>query len=195
MATQLTDRFDQAMAYTRQLHEGHRRKGTEIPYLSHLLQVAGLVLEHGGTEDEAIAALLHDAAEDRGGEPVLFEIELKFGPNVAGMVRDNSDSLTEDPDSKASWRERKEAYLAAIGHKSEGSCRVSLADKIHNARSLLSDQQALGDSHWDRFNASKADSAWYYRSLVEAFATREAEYPALARLIRELKLTVEKLTS
>lgn len=192
-SVQLTPRFDRAVAFARIVHGGEVRKGTTIPYLSHLIQVAGIVLEFGGTETEAIAALLHDAAEDAGGEAMLCQIEADFGPEVASIVRENSDSITESKDDKAPWRERKEAYIAAIPHKSRSACLVSIADKIHNARSLLSDQHALGDAHWSRFNCTKAESLRYYRCLAEAFAKRTADFPVLARPVETLNVVVREL--
>ncbi len=155
MASQKTpgDRLANAVALAASFHRGDVRKGTTIPYVSHLLQVAGLVLEYGGDEDEAIAGLLHDAAEDAGGETALARIASGFGDKVAGIVRENSDSITDAKAHKAPWRERKAAYLAAIPHKTEAACLVSIADKVHNARSLLADCRLVGDSHWSRFNA------------------------------------------
>lgn len=191
----LSDKFDRALAFARIAHAKDTRKGTDVPYLSHLLQVAGLTLEFGGTETEAIAALLHDAAEDAGGEAMLGQIEAEFGAEVAQIVRENSDSITESKDQKAPWQNRKEDYLAAIAHKSYSALLVSLADKIHNARSLLTDQHRHGDAHWTRFNASKKQSLWYYRSLVEAFRKRIEEFPKIEPAVVELKRTVSELES
>lgn len=164
-----------------------------MPYLSHLIQVAGLVLEFGGDESDAIAGLLHDAAEDAGGEGMLDQIQSEFGSFVAGVVRENSDSITESKGHKASWRVRKEDYIAAVPHKSRSACIVSLADKVHNARSLLADQRTFGDAHWERFNAGKAQALWYYRSLIEAFRGRLGEFPELAMALNELECAVSEL--
>lgn len=193
MPVLLTRRFEEALAFARVAHGGHVRKGTDTPYLSHLLQVAGLALEFGGDENEAIAGLLHDAAEDAGGEAMLTQIEQDFGPHVAGIVRENSDSLAQSKSEKAPWRERKEAYVAAIPYKSRSACIVSLADKVHNARSLLADQRAFGDAHWERFNAGKTEALWYYRSLLEAFRSRLAEFPELATAVVEFEAAVREL--
>lgn len=186
----LTERFDRAVAYARILHGDHVRKGTDVPYLSHLLQVSGLVLEFGGDEDEAIAALLHDAAEDRGGMARLADIERQFGTQVAQIVRENSDSLSSSPDEKEEWQARKEAYLTAIADKSLFACRVSICDKIHNARSLGADQRVHGDSLWDRFHATREQSIWYYRELVAAFERRARKAEMLRAPLEELRRAV-----
>jgi (p)ppGpp synthase/HD superfamily hydrolase len=162
----LSPRFEEALAFAAELHAEQRRKGTDIPYISHLLAVAGLVLEHGGSEDEAIAALLHDAVEDQGGLQTLDLIRNKFGDEVALIVDACTDAHTQP---KPPWKERKQAYIDAIPHKPEAARRVSLADKVHNARSILADVRVHGDGFWARFSASKADSIWYYRELVRAF--------------------------
>jgi (p)ppGpp synthase/HD superfamily hydrolase len=131
--TQLSNRFQEALLYAAKLHARQRRKRSNIPYLAHLLAVTALVLEDGGDEDEAIAALLHDAVEDQGGLKTLKEIDQKFGARVAHIVLEVSDS-TEDP--KPAWRERKEQYLASLSSASPSAIRVSLADKVHNARTI-----------------------------------------------------------
>jgi (p)ppGpp synthase/HD superfamily hydrolase len=182
----VTKTFINAVAFASKAHEGDVRKGTTIPYLSHLLQVAGLVWEFGGSETEAIGGLLHDTAEDAGGEPMLDDIEQIFGPAVAGIVRENSDSITDRKEIKAPWRERKEAYIAAISHKSEPALLVSMCDKLHNVRSLIVDTRNMGALHWNRFNAPKADLLWYYDALVEAFEGRVRQLPRLEPLAREL---------
>lgn len=190
----ITKRFSRAVEYAIAAHLGDVRKGTSIPYISHLIQVAGLVLEFGGTEEEAIGGLLHDAAEDAGGEATLADIREAFGPEVEQVVRENSDSITDSKAEKAPWRERKEQYIAAISHKSESALIVSICDKIHNARSLITDTRALGPSHWSRFNATREDSLWYYQSLVKAFQQRVPDWPRLAPAVRELENAVGTLT-
>lgn len=190
----ITKRFSRAVEYAIAAHLGDVRKGTSIPYISHLVQVAGLVLEFGGTEEEAIGGLLHDAAEDAGGEATLADIREAFGPEVEQVVRENSDSITDSKAEKAPWRERKEQYIAAISHKSESALIVSICDKIHNARSLITDTRALGPSHWSRFNATREDSLWYYQSLVKAFQQRVPDCPRLAPAVRELESAVGTLT-
>lgn len=189
----LGEKFNRAFQSALTIHATDVRKGTGAPYVCHLLQVAGLVLEFGGTEEEAIGGLLHDAAEDSGGERMLAWISQEFGPVVAGIVRENSDSLTESKDKKAPWKDRKDAYIAAMSHKSESALLVSICDKIHNARALLSDQRALGDAHWSRFNCTKEQSLWYYRSLVDQFRTRYNEFPRLQRAVAEVDSVVTDL--
>ena len=164
--SQLTDRFGEALRYAEKAHRNQARKGTDIPYVAHLLGVASLALEGGADEDQAIAALLHDAVEDQGGPARLADIQSKFGNRVANIVSDCTDSW-EDP--KPDWKPRKEDYLAQMEHKSPDSLLVSLADKTHNARSIITDVIAHGNSVWDRFTASREDTLWYYRSLAERF--------------------------
>lgn len=191
--TILSDRFLAALDFALETHQGGARKGTEIPYFSHLLQVSGLVLEFGGTEDEAIGALLHDAAEDEGGEETLAEILRRFGPQVESIVRQNSDSITTDKDSKAPWLERKTQYIAGIVDKTPDALLVSICDKIHNARSLNQDTRSLGPTHWNRFNATKEDSLWYYQSLATEFGKRVVDDKRLASAVETLKLEVDLL--
>ena len=163
----LTKRFDDAFHYAHRLHRAQTRKGTSIPYISHLMTVAALVVEHGGNEDQAIAALLHDAAEDQGGVETLAEIRTTFGDAVAAIVSDCTDSWTEP---KPPWRSRKEAYLAALPAKPARSLLVSLADTTHNAEAILFDYRVLGNSVWDRFNGGADGTQWYYNALAEVFS-------------------------
>lgn len=160
----LTDKFTHALTYSVKKHQNQLRKGTDIPYVSHLLAVAGLVLEYGGDEEEAIAALLHDAPEDQ--QVPIEEINEIFGNRVAGIVAECSDTF-EEP--KPPWRERKEKYIKNIPNKSQSAILVSLADKLHNSRALLMDYRLVGEDLWDRFNGKKEGTLWYYRSMVEAF--------------------------
>jgi (p)ppGpp synthase/HD superfamily hydrolase len=159
----LTARFDDALAYGSALHRLQLSKGTAIPYLSHLMAVSVLVLEHGGDEDQAIAGLLHDTAEDQGGEATLREIERRYGDDVARIVADCTDAWTEP-------KTRKEAYLAKLPSKPARSLLVSLADKAHNASAILRDYRVLGESLWERFNGGRAGTVWYYGALSETFA-------------------------
>ena len=130
----LTDRFKKALEYATVVHGGQPRKGTSVPYVSHLLAVCALVLEDGGDEDEAIAALLHDAVEDCGGQPRLEDIRWQFGDRVGDIVRACSDT---DKTPKPLWKERKTQYIAHARQASPEARRVSCADKLHNARSIL----------------------------------------------------------
>jgi (p)ppGpp synthase/HD superfamily hydrolase len=163
---ELTIRFDEALAYAARLHRKQKRKGTEIPYVAHLLAVCSLTLEHGGDETQAIAALLHDAAEDQGGDATLQEIERCFGGDVARIVADCSDSFGQP---KPSWRQRKEAYLALLPSKPAASLLVSLADKTHNATAIWRDYRVRGDALWSRFGGGREGTFWYYRSLADVF--------------------------
>lgn len=165
----LTERFDEAFRYAHRLHRQQWRKGTSIPYISHLMTVAALVIEHGGTEDQAVAALLHDAAEDQGGAARLSEVRSLFGDAVAEIVSDCTDAWT---DPKPPWRARKEAYIASLPGKPEQSLLVSLADKTHNAEAILFDFRSLGDDLWKRFNGGANGTKWYYNALVEVFLNR-----------------------
>jgi (p)ppGpp synthase/HD superfamily hydrolase len=189
----LGPRFEEALGYAIEHHRSDRRKGTQIPYAAHLLSVAALVLEMEASEDEAIAALLHDVIEDGGGPEAEAEIAEKFGPDVARIVRANSDSLT-GLSHKAPWRQRKEDYIAAITHKEPDELRVSIADKLHNARSILSDYRRHGEELWPRFAGRRAGTLWYYRSLVSAFEMRRNDLgPGGRHALDELRSVVGEL--
>jgi (p)ppGpp synthase/HD superfamily hydrolase len=170
-APPLTERFLAAMALAVRIHTG-RRLGTEIPYMAHLLVVTGLVLEDGGSETEAIAALLHDSVEDGGGRPLLAQIEREFGPRVAMIVAACSDTL--EADDPRPWRERKASYLAHLPTITDDAVlRVVLADKVHNARSIVRIYRDEGHALWDRFtNKTVDDQLWYYGELLRFFSTR-----------------------
>jgi (p)ppGpp synthase/HD superfamily hydrolase len=187
----LGERFEQALVYATRLHATQRRKGTEIPYVSHLLAVAGLVLEDGGDEDQAIAALLHDAIEDQGGAPVREEIRRRFGDRVTAIVDGCTDAETIP---KPPWRERKEHYIAHVRQATPEVLRVSTADKVHNARAILADVRRHGNATWSRFTGGRDGSLWYYRTLVETY--RAAGGGALAdeldRIVTELERIVER---
>ncbi|HYA36028.1 MAG TPA: HD domain-containing protein [Candidatus Binataceae bacterium] len=179
----MTDRFSEALVYAHEAHRSQFRKSTTIPYISHLMSVASLVLENGGDEDEAIAALLHDTAEDQGGAQRLDDIRTRFGGRVAKIVEACSDSL-ETP--KPPWRKRKERYLAHLRTADSSVLRVSSADKLHNIRSILSDWKQIGDQVWKRFHAGKDDQLWYYTELLKTFQAGDAE----PSLVEELSLCV-----
>ncbi|MEB3299217.1 MAG: HD domain-containing protein [Candidatus Sericytochromatia bacterium] len=181
-----TQRFRAALVHAAELHKDQTRKGTSVPYVSHLLAVAALVLEDGGSKDEAIAALLHDGPEDQGGEAVLEDIRTKFGPLVAEIVEACSDSF-EIP--KPAWRPRKERHIAhllelargegALRHAKAGQLvRVVLADKLSNLRSIRADHLVMGERSWGRFNGGRYDTLWYLRQiclLLGPLAPRDAE--------------------
>jgi len=162
----LGPRFRDALQYAAALHSSQTRKGTRIPYVAHLLSVSAIVLEDGGDEDEAVAALLHDAVEDQGGRPVLDEIRRRFGERVALIVEGCTDAEVVP---KPPWRERKEHYIAHLRFASPDVLRVSSADKLHNARAILADFRRHGDALWDRFTADREGVLWYYRALVTAY--------------------------
>jgi (p)ppGpp synthase/HD superfamily hydrolase len=166
----LDERFERGFAEAFRYHGGQCRKGTKIPYMGHLLAVAAIVIDDGGSQDEVIAALLHDAAEDQGGEKTLDEIRAAFGDDVAGMVRALSDTTVKP---KPPWRERKEKYLAHLESVEDTRVlRISLADKLHNARAIALDRANVGDAVWERFNASKEESLWLYGRLADIFRRR-----------------------
>lgn len=162
----LTGRYDEAFRYAHDLHRDQTRKGTAIPYISHLMSVSAIVVEHGGDEHQAIGALLHDAAEDQGGQETLDEIRRRFGNAVAEIVYDCTDAWVEP---KPEWRPRKEAYLAKLPGTSPRSLLVSLADKTHNAEAILFDYRALGDPLWQRFTGGADGTRWYYGALADVF--------------------------
>lgn len=189
----LSTALHHAFALAGEWHMADTRKGTDIPYISHLLAVTSLVLEDGGGEDEAIAALLHDAGEDAGGELVIARIEREFNPRVAEIVRGCSDSLRPKGAAKAPWPERKQAYLAhlreAAGRGDRGVLLVSAADKLHNARSILVDYLLVGEDLWDRFNARPVDVLWYHDAVLDI-----ARSPLSGtRVVEQLELVMAEL--
>ena len=181
----LSRRFDQAFAYAHGVHADHVRKGNGAPYVGHLMGVASIVIDDGGTEDEAIAALLHDAPEDRGGRGRLEDIRARFGDAVAKIVEDCTDSWTTP---KAPWAERKKQYAEHARTLGPSSLRVSAADKVHNAYAILRDLRNVGDKAWERFNASADDILAYNQSLVRSY--REA---GGGRLVDELDRIVRAI--
>jgi (p)ppGpp synthase/HD superfamily hydrolase len=182
----LTRRFEEAMAYAVEIHAGQIRKGSSAPYVSHPMAVCSLVLEDGGDEDEAIAALLHDAVEDGGGQPVLEEIRRRFGEKVAGIVSDCTDT---DQEPKPPWLERKTRHIAHLRQTGPASRRVACADKLHNARSILFDYNVVGEELWKRFTGTREQVLWYFRSLVEAFRETDSGPMSeeLARVVSEIE--------
>jgi (p)ppGpp synthase/HD superfamily hydrolase len=181
----LTGRYREALTFAFDLHREQARKGSGVPYVAHLLGVSSLALEHGADEDEAIAALLHDAVEDQGGAPVLEAIRQRFGARVADIVAGLSDSMGEP---KPPWRERKERYLAHLATASASVRLVSSCDKLYNARSILDDAKRLGPSVWDRFTGGRDGSLWYYRALADFFAATGSPVASeLLRVVAELE--------
>ena len=182
----LGPKFHEALGYAADLHGTQTRKASDVPYIGHLLSVAGLVIEAGGTETEAIAALLHDAAEDQGGDATLARIEERFGPDVAAIVEECSDTVITP---KPPWRARKENYIAHLNTASDSTIRVSLADKLDNARAILRDLRRFGPPVWQRFNTDDPhEHLWYYRSLLAVYRRRSDSW-----LVDELYRVVETL--
>ena len=195
----LTERYEQALVFVNKLHSKQFRKGTTIPYMSHLIGVSSLVLEDGGCEDEAIGALLHDTIEDcsdeyPGGVMVLRrDIGKQFGDTVLQIVEHCTDA---DEIPKPPWHSRKQTYIDSIAKKPDNALRVSCADKLHNARAILVDYREHGEALWDRFKGGR-DSLWYYSSLVSAFKetgrVSDSLLGELDRTVRELhRLASEK---
>jgi (p)ppGpp synthase/HD superfamily hydrolase len=170
----LGERFEHALAYAHRAHSLQTRKGTSIPYTSHLLAVASIALELGADEDQAIAALLHDAVEDQGGSARLADIEEKFGHEVASIVADCTDGEPDgDRSSADQWRPRKEAYLATLASKPSRSLLVCLADKTHNARSIHDDLAVIGNEVFQRFTGGRDGTLWYYGALANTFCQQQ----------------------
>lgn len=181
-----TARFSQALAFASDLHAAQRRKGTTIPYIAHLLAVAVIVMEHGGDEDAAIAAVFHDAAEDHGGTMMLERIRVLFGERVASIVEHCSDFLGQG-EEKGPWQPRKAAYQAAL--RSYDDMRVllvSAADKLDNARATLRDVREQGESAWERFSVGRSEQMWNYDELLTIYAEKLGEVPIVAELRRVL---------
>lgn len=192
----LGTRFDEALQLARHLHRKQTRGGQPVPYMSHLMAVAGIVLEANAyhefdnIEDVAIGALLHDAVEDQGHQIDLEEIRRRFGDKVYEIVHDCSDAIIEEEhQKKAPWRERKEAFINKIKNKSHESLLVSCADKLHNARSILFDHARIGDAVFDRFTPEKEDTLWYYESMAQSFEEAWPENP----LLPDFKAVVERM--
>jgi HD domain len=185
-----TPRVMRALAYAAHVHRYQRRTETGIPYLAHLISVAALVAEDGGGEIEVMAALLHDTAEDHGGELRLLDVRRRFGTDVEAMVRRLSDSLPAEGQAKEQWRPRKLRYLAHLrDERNSGVLRVSNADKLHNARAILADHRHAGEDLWRRFSGTREDQLWYYRELASIFVDRRPDSP----LARELEETLAQL--
>lgn len=181
--------FEEALLYATRLHADQTRKGSAIPYIAHLLAVTAIVLEHGGSEEEAIAALLHDAIEDQGGDATRQEIRRRFGSTVVAIVDGCTDA---EVIPKPPWRPRKETYIARMYTASPSVRLVSAADKLHNARTILNDYLILGEALWRRFHGGKEGTLWYYRELVKAYKTHGSTplIDELERVMKELERAV-----
>lgn len=185
LAQPLSNRFTEALTLACDLHRTQARKGTQIPYVSHLLGVASIALEYGANEELAIAAVLHDAVEDQGGVETAERIRTQFGARVADLVLALSDAVVVP---KPPWRERKEKYIAHVRTADADVRLVSASDKLHNARSLVSDYRHDGEAIWRRFKGGRDGTLWYYRALVDAFASHGKD-----RLVSELDRVVTEL--
>ena len=192
--TRLTERFEEALVYSTQLHASQKRKAANIPYIAHLLGVTSLVLEDGGNEDEAIAALLHDAVEDQGGKKTLDEIRRRFGERVAMIVQGCTDSYTLP---KPPWQERKDNYIDHLRRAIPELRRVSVADKVYNARAILKTYRQIGEITWERFNGGRVGTLWYYRTLVSIFKQTGDDFMTaeLERVVSELERLVNMVGS
>jgi (p)ppGpp synthase/HD superfamily hydrolase len=186
MKVELGDRFQSALLYAVQLHSRQVRKGKDTPYIAHLLAVTSLVLEDGGDEDQAIAALLHDAVEDQGGYQTLEEIRSHYGEHVAMIVAACSDSFTQP---KPPWRQRKQTYLEHLPSMPPEVVRVSLADKLHNARTTTLDVRQDGETVWKRFRGGKEGTLWYYHALAQVFPhlTNSPQCTEFVRVVAEME--------
>ncbi len=182
----LSERFTEALTFATQLHANQIRKGSGVPYIAHLLGVASIALEYGASEEEAIAALLHDAIEDQGGAATREEIRRRFGDKITEIVDGCTDA---DTIPKPPWQQRKEAYIAHIPTASASVRLVSAADKLHNAQSILKDYRLLGEDLWQRFHGGKEGTLWYYRALVDAFRANGSSpiVDELDRVVSELE--------
>ena len=182
----LTDRFTNALLYATELHGQQRRKASDVPYLAHLLAVASLVMEHGTTEDEVIAALLHDAVEDQGGAATRDEIRRRFGDEVVAIVDGCTDT---DLTPKPPWRQRKEAYIERLAHGQSSVRLVSAADKLHNVRSLIDQYHQQGEHLWSHFRGGRDGTLWYYCAVADALRQAGDHKP----LVEQLDRTVNEL--
>lgn len=191
---ELTERFERALSYAVRLHARQVRKSGSVPYIAHLLGVTALVLEDGGDEDEAIAALLHDAVEDQGGHPVLDEIRSIFGERVARIVDGCTDAYTNP---KPPWTKRKNDYLEHLPDAQPDVRRVSLADKLHNARALLATYRQEGERTWGYFKGGKTGTLWYYRSLSDVFGDESGDFMAqeLKRVLDQLEALIDSTSN
>jgi len=184
----ITDRFADALSFAEHLHRTQTRKGNDIPYIAHLMQVAATVLEWGGDEDTAIAALLHDAVEDQGGQATADLITARFGDRVTRIVLACTDSMTDDPAKKLPWEARKQTYVAKLPQVSSDIAQVVAADKLHNVNSMIRDIKRDGLGTLARFSAGPDRLVWYFLSIADALAPHTVVAP-----IDELRVGAETL--
>jgi (p)ppGpp synthase/HD superfamily hydrolase len=184
-------RFNQAFLFAAEKHASQTRKKTDVPYISHLMSVAGLVLEAGGGEDEAVAALLHDVVEDCGGHPILEEVRQRFGDRVANIVEGCTDAYTLP---KPPWKQRKLEYLDVLRRADDDVRLVSAADKLHNVRTILADYRREGDAVWERFSGRREGTLWYYRAVLDVLCEGTPNHlvDELQRVLTELETLATK---
>ena len=190
----LSGRFTDAIEYARH-HHTEFRKGTDIPYMAHLLGVAALVMgEAGGrvlvTEDMVLAALLHDVVEDHGGMTRLLEVEQRFGANVARMVKGLSDSFAEGQQPKDEWKKRKSEYIERLRHEPDDVLLISAADKLYNAKAILDDFNEIGEAIWERFKRGADEQLWYFDELLAIYESRPRN-----RIVNDLKCVLRELAA
>jgi len=186
----LTQRYAEAVAYASIAHATQTRKATDLPYICHLLGVSSLVLEAGGDEDLAIAGLLHDVAEDQGGEPRLNDVRNRFGDRVADIVEACSDSLSEDPTKKAPYEDRKRHHIEHLRHASDDVLLVTAAAKLHNARAIHADLLVHGPNMLGRFNGTAEQILWYYNGILAVLEEQQIS----PHLTKSLRHTVEEIS-
>jgi (p)ppGpp synthase/HD superfamily hydrolase len=186
----MSPRFNEALVYAAELHATQEKKVSKVPYIAHLLGVTAIALEYGADDDEAIAALLHDAVEDQGGQATAREIRRRFGERVVEIVLGCTDS---DTTPKPPWRERKERYIAHLDSGNPSIFLVSASDKLYNARSIVADYRRVGEVLWDRFNGKREGTLWYYRTLADKFNGFAQEQRLSKDLADELERTVQEM--
>lgn len=186
------EKYLEAYTFSFKLHKKQIRKGSNIPYFTHLSSVSNLIIENNGTTTQAIAGLLHDAVEDQGGIKTLAVIKKKFGPKVAKIVSQCSDTSI---DPKPPWKARKKKYIEDIKNKTQDTLLVALCDKYHNAHCILSDYQKIGDKIWDRFNASKQETFWYYESLYKEFKKYLKNHPELIKAYKNKVVEMKRIVT
>lgn len=188
--------FTKAFLYAADLHQNQNRKGSDTPYISHLMAVASIVMRFGGDDEDVIAALLHDAVEDQGGQAIRNEIEHSYGKRVADIVIACSDT---DQIPKPPWKERKLAYLTHLRNSDASALMVSAADKLHNALDCVASFDETGDQLWNIFHATKEETRWYYQQLMLIYQERASEFPRLQPLLRQttaaIQLFIDKTNS
>ena len=180
----LSARYRDALVYAFDLHQNQSRSGSGVPYFAHLIGVSSLALEYGADEDQAIAALLHDAVEDQGGRETLAQISVRFGREVAAIVEGCTDAV--DP-PKPPWRERKETYLAHLRGAARPVQLVSACDKLYNARAIATDYRIVGEALWSRFSGGREGVLWYYRELAQVFPPDLPPAAELRRAVDEMR--------